>query len=98
MITRRDDVIKRLKQLWLITWLCVTGIAFLVWDFKAAIATAVGFAGAGLLAFVAFILNLLLGDTHFLFRMLLIVAFIVGLIVEIYVIVSVFEFAASIFE
>jgi hypothetical protein len=50
-----------------------------------------GYAGASLLAFVAFFLYLLLGDVSATARVLLIVLFLSGVVVEIGVIVAVID-------
>jgi hypothetical protein len=88
-------VVKRIKTVWLVAWLCVTGFVLIGWGFKAAAAAALAFVGASALAFIAFVLNLLMGEEHVLFRILLIVLFIIGLLVEIGAIGSVFEYLSQ---
>jgi hypothetical protein len=83
-------VVRRMKILWAVTGLCVTGVAFVGWGFAVAAAAATLFVGVSVLAFVAFFLFLLLGDTHVAFRILLIVLFLVGLVVEVGGIASIF--------
>jgi hypothetical protein len=85
-----ETVVRRIKIVWTVTWLCVTGFVLIGWGFQAAAAAALMFVGVSALAFVAFILNLLLGEEHVAFRILLIVLFLVGLVVEVYGIASIF--------
>ena len=83
--SRMDEiVVRRVKILWTVAWLWVTGFVFIGWGFQAAAAAALVFVGVSFLAFVAFILNLLLGDEHVALRILLIVLFLIGLSVEVY--------------
>src|SRR5262249_25031443 len=81
-------VVKRIKVVWFIAWLCVTGFAFVGWGFEAAVVAWLAFVGVSLLAFIAFILNLLLGDASVALRILLIVLFIAGLLIELFGIAS----------
>jgi hypothetical protein len=83
-------IVRRVKIMWAAAWLCVTGSAFIGWGFQAAAAAALAYVGASVLAFAAFILNLLLGDAPVAFRLLLIVLFLLGLVVEVYCIARVF--------
>ena len=85
------DVVKRVKTVWLVAWLGVTGVAFLGWGFKAAAVVSVGYVVASIMGFIAFFLNLLLGEEHVAFRILLIVLFLLGLAVEICGIASIFR-------
>jgi hypothetical protein len=83
-------VVRRVKILWAVAGLCVTGVALVGWGFHTAVIAALSFVGASILTFVAFVLFLLLGDTHVAFRILLIVLFLVGLVVEVCGIAGVF--------
>jgi hypothetical protein len=83
-------ILRRVKIIWAVAWLCVTGSVFIGWGFQAAAVAALAFVGASVLAFVAFILNLLLGDAPVAFRLLLIVLFLIGLVVEVYAIARIF--------
>ncbi|HEY1376220.1 MAG TPA: hypothetical protein VGF55_05470 [Gemmataceae bacterium] len=76
-------VVKRAKRAWAVAWACVTGLALVGWGVEAAAAAAAAFAGASVLAVTAFVLYLLLGDAPVLWRVLLIAAVLVGLIVEV---------------
>jgi hypothetical protein len=87
-----EIVVRRVKILWTVTWLCVTGFVSIAWGFQAAAAAALMFVEVTVLAFVAFILNLLLGDAHVPFRIVLIALFIIGLLVEVCGIASVFGY------
>ena len=87
-----EIVVRRVKILWTVTWLCVTGFVFIGWGFQVAAAAALLFVGVSVLAFVAFILNLLLGDAHVAFRILLIALFLIGLLVEVCGIASIFGY------
>jgi hypothetical protein len=77
-----EIVVKRMKTVWLVAWLSLTGFVFVGWGFKAAAAASLAYVGVSILAFIAFILNLLLGEEHIAFRILLIALFIIGLVVE----------------
>jgi hypothetical protein len=81
--------VRRVKRAWAVAWVCVTTFAFLEWGFPAAAAAAVVFAGVSLLVFVAFFLYLLLGDVPVVVRVLLIVLFLAGAVVEIGAMVAV---------
>jgi hypothetical protein len=83
-----ETVVKRGKIVWAVTGLCVTAVVFVGWGFLAAAAAAVAFVGASLLAFIAFILYLLLGDAPVAWRILIIAVLLIGLIVEIGAIVT----------
>jgi hypothetical protein len=85
-----EIIVRRVKIIWAVAWVCVTGSVFIGWGFEAAAAAALAYVGASVLAFVAFVLNLLLGEEHVAFRLLLIVLFLVGLVVEVYGIARVF--------
>ena len=83
-------VVRHIKILWALIGLCVTGVAFLGWDFPTAAATALLFVGVSVLAPVAFFLYLLLGDTHVALRVPLIALFLIGLVVEVCAVASLF--------
>jgi len=87
-----EIVVTRLKIFWAVACLCVTGVVFIGWGFRAAAAAALAFLGASVRAFVAFILNLLLGDAHVAFRIIMIVLFLIGLLVEVCGIASLFGY------
>jgi len=87
-----QDVVKRVKLAWLVVWLGVTGFAQAGWGDQAAAIAAAAYLAISFLAFIAFILNLLLGDAPVGWRVLLIVLFIIGLLVELGAIASVFGF------
>jgi hypothetical protein len=87
-----EIVVRRIKMLWAVAWLCVTGFVFIGWGFKAPAAAALAFVGASVLAVIAFLLNLLLGDEHVALRVLLIVLLFIGLLVEVWGIASVFGY------
>jgi hypothetical protein len=88
-------VVKRVKRAWTVAWACVTAFALLGWGFPAAAAAAVVFAGVSLLAFVAYFLYLLLGDVPAAARVLLIVLFLAGAVVEIGAMVAVVDYLAG---
>jgi hypothetical protein len=75
--------VKRVKRAWAVAWVCVTTFALLGWGFPAAVAAALAFAGVSLLVFVAYFLYLLLGDVPAAARVVLIVLFLAGVVVEI---------------
>lgn len=87
-----QTLVRRAKILWTVTWLCLTTFVFIGWGFQAAAAAALMFVAVSFLAFVAFILNLLLGDAHVAFRILLIALFLIGLLVEVCGIASIFGY------
>jgi hypothetical protein len=78
-----EVVVRRVKALWFAAWLSVTGVTLAVWGWKAAVAAWLAFVGATVLAIVAFVLNLLLGEEPPARRALLITLFIAGLVVEV---------------
>jgi hypothetical protein len=84
-----ETVVKRSKIVWAVTVLSVTGVVLVQWGFLAAAAAAVAFVGASLLAFIAYILYLLMGDAPVAWRIVLIALFFIGLLVEIGAIVAV---------
>jgi len=75
-------VVRRVKLAWGVACLCVTGIALAVWGLKAAAATAVAFVGVSLVAVIAYVLFLLLGDVPVGLRVLVIALVVVGAVVE----------------
>jgi hypothetical protein len=77
------SVVQRVKTIWFVAWLCVTGFALAVWGTSAAVAVSLAFVGASILAFTAFILNLLMGEEPVAYRVILILLFCIGLVVEI---------------
>jgi len=91
-----QDVVKRVKLAWSVAWLGVTGLALAGWGVQAAAIAAAMYLAMSFLAFVVFILNLLLGDAPVALRVLLIALFIVGLLVELSAIASVFGFLQTV--
>jgi hypothetical protein len=83
-------VVRRVKILWAVAGLCVTGIAFVGWGVPTAVTAGLSFVAVSILAFVAFVLNLLLGDAPVAFRVLLIVLTLAGMVVEVCGIAGVF--------
>jgi hypothetical protein len=75
--------VQRLRRAWLAALVCVTGFVLFAHGFRAAVLTALAFVGATVLAFVAFILYVLLGEEPIVLRVLLIALFIGLLAVEI---------------
>jgi hypothetical protein len=88
-------VVKCVKRAWAVALACVTTFALLGWGFPAAAAAAVVFAGVSLLVFVAFFLYLLMGDVPPAARVLVIVLFLAGVLVEIGAMVAVIEYLAG---
>jgi hypothetical protein len=86
------DPVRWVRVAWLAAFLGATGVTLLGWGFVTAAILAVAFAGATILDFTAFILWLLLGDAHPVFRTLLIVLFCTGLVVEVVAIAGAFGF------
>jgi drug/metabolite transporter (DMT)-like permease len=82
--------VQRLRAAWAVALVCVTGVALFTHGFFAAVTTAVAFVGASVLAVVAFILWLLLGEEPVPLRALLIVLFFAGLVVEVGGLMSIF--------
>ena len=89
------STVKRAKAVWAVAWLCVTAFALLGWGFPAAAAAALVFAGVSLLAFVAFFLYLLLGDTPVAPRLILIALFLAGVLVELGAMFAVVDYLAD---
>ena len=83
--------VQRLRTAWLIALVGVTGFTLFMYGFLAAVLTALAFVGASTLAFVAFILWLLLGEEAVVLRVLLIAIFCGGLLLEIRGLVAVFK-------
>jgi hypothetical protein len=77
------EPVQWVRVVWLAAFLGITGGTLLGWGFATAAVLAVAFVGATILAFTAFILWLLLGDTHPILRVLLIALLLTGLVVEI---------------
>jgi hypothetical protein len=75
--------VQRLRAAWLAALVCVTGCVLFAYGFLAAVLTALAFVGATVLAFVAFILYVLLDEGSVVLRVLLIALFFGGLAVEI---------------
>jgi hypothetical protein len=89
------STVKRAKVVWAVAWPCVTAFALLGWGFPAAAGAALAFAGVSLLAFVAFFLYLLLGDTPAAPRVLLIALFLAGVLVELGALVAAVDYFAG---
>lgn len=85
------EVVRRLRAAWLVALVCVTGVALFTCGFLAAVAAAVAFVGASVLAVVAVFLWFLMGEESVGFRLLLLALFFGGLFVELRGILAVFE-------
>ena len=83
-----EAVVKRVKLAWGVAGLCVTGIVLAVWGLKAAAATAVVFVGVSLVAVIAYVLFLLLGDVPVAWRLLVLALVFVGAIIELGAVVT----------
>lgn len=66
----------------------MTGLVLVGWGVTAAAAAAVAYVGVSVLAAVAFVLYLLLGDAPVVWRVLLITVFFAGLFVEVVALVA----------
>jgi hypothetical protein len=75
-------VVKRIKRVWGVAWVCGTCLVLVGWGVKAAAVAALAFVGVSFLAVVVFFLYLLLGDTPVALQVLMIALFLVGLVVE----------------
>jgi xanthine/uracil/vitamin C permease (AzgA family) len=87
-------VVRYIKLAWCVALLVVTGIVLVGWGFWASAAAALAFVGISLLAFIAFILYLLMGDVPVVWRILMIAFFFVGLLIEVGAIVAMIEWVA----
>jgi len=83
--------VQRLRAAWLAALVGVTGIALFTYGFLAAVMAAIAFVGASMMAFVAFILWVLMGGESVAFRLLMIALFCGGLLVELRGIIAVFD-------
>jgi hypothetical protein len=96
-VKRRDIMepvrVQQLRVVWLIALVCATGFALFGYGLLAAVLTAAAFVGATVLAVVAFVLYLILGDVSAPVRILVITLLFVGLLVEFRGIVAVLELA-----
>ena len=77
-----EAVVKRVKLAWGVAWLCTTGLVLVAWGFSAAAAAALVFVGVSFLAFIAYVLFLLLGDAPVGLRILVIALVVVLTLVE----------------
>jgi hypothetical protein len=81
---------RRWRDAWVAALSATTGFAMFAWGFPIAALVAVIFVSATILAFIVFILNLLLGEEPVALRVLMILLFCTGLVVEVYGLANLF--------
>ena len=81
---------RRWRDAWVAALFAATGLAMFAWGFSTAALVAVIFVSATILAFIVFVLNLLLGEEPIALRVLMILLFCTGLVVEVCGLASLF--------
>lgn len=84
-----ETLVKRAKRAWFVSWLTVTAVVLLQCGPAVALVAALGYAGVSLFAVVGFFLFFLLGDVPVPQRILLILVFFLGIVIELGALVTV---------